>query len=119
MFIKILRVVFISSILFACQQSSTQPFKKPSTQQPALQEISFTATVKYINLEGGFFGLLTTEGQHWLPVNLKSEFKKNGTVVKIRGHEMKNMMSIQQWGKPFSITHIQLIKMNDKGTLTH
>jgi len=88
---------------------------KFSTEQPRVKEISFTATVKYMQMEGGFYGFLTEDGQRWLPMNLKGKFKKNGAVVRVLGHELKNIMTIQQWGKPFSITEIKLIKLAEKG----
>lgn len=124
MFRSIISIVFISCALISCQQKSEQTMNKislkhsmnkVSSEQAGIKEISFTATVIYMNLEGGFYGLLTKEGQHWLPMNLKNEFKKNGAVVKVKGHEIKGMMTIQQWGKPFSITDIQLINMTEKG----
>jgi hypothetical protein len=115
MFRSIISLVFITGALIACQQQSEQPMNKLSSEQTGVKEISFTATVKHMKMEGGFYGLLTEEGQQWLPMNLKKEFKKHGAVVKVKGHEIKDMMTIQQWGKPFSITDIQLIKMTEKG----
>ncbi len=115
MFRSIISLVFITGALMACQQKSEQTMKKLSSEQAIVKEMSFTATVKYMKMEGGFYGLLTKEGQRWLPMNLKNEFKKNGAVVKVVGHELKDIMTIQQWGKPFSITDIKLIKMTEKG----
>jgi len=115
MFRSIISVVLITGALMACQQKSGQSMNKLSSEPAGVKEVSFTATVKYMNIEGGFYGLLTKEGQRWLPMNLKNEFKKNGAVVKVVGHELKDIMTIQQWGKPFSITDIKLIKMTEKG----
>ena len=129
MFKKIVSVVLTSSLLFACQQEpnnsikitatktevtrasevSEMPKKVLSTKEE-MKQLSFTATVQYMNLEGGFFGLVTKEGKHWLPTNLKKEFQKHGAVIKVKGNPIKGMMTIQQWGTPFSITHIELIK---------
>ncbi len=115
MFRNIISVVFITGALISCQQKSEQPMNKLSSEQAEVKEVSFTATVKYMKIEGGFYGLLTKEGQRWLPMNLKNEFRKHGALVKVKGHEIKDMMTIQQWGKPFSITDIRLIKMTGKG----
>lgn len=119
MFRTIVSVVFITSVLISCQLKSEQSKNKISSEQSGVKEVSFTATVKYIKVEGGFYGLLTKEGQRWLPMNLKNEFKKHGAVVKIKGHGIKDMMTIQQWGKPFSITDIQLIKVAEKGMVNN
>jgi hypothetical protein len=89
---------------------------KPSLTKVDLKQLSFTATVKYMNLEGGFFGLVSKEGKHWLPMNLNKEFQQDGAVIKVRGNALMGMMTIQQWGTPFSITHIELISAGRKGT---
>jgi hypothetical protein len=115
MFKSIISVVLITVVLFSCQQKPEQAMNQFSSEQRGIKEVSFTAILKYMKLEGGFYGLVTKEGQHWLPMNLPNEFKKHGAMVKVKGHEIKGMMTIQQWGKPFSITDIQLIKMTEKG----
>jgi hypothetical protein len=124
MFKNICSVLLIAGALFSCQQKpepamnkspSELTMKKLASDQPGIKEVSFTASVNYMKLEGGFYGLVTKEGQHWLPMNLPNEFKKHGAMVKVKGHEIKDIMTIQQWGKPFSITDIQLIKMTEKG----
>ncbi|MDO6445206.1 hypothetical protein Q4493_05395 [Colwellia sp. 1_MG-2023] len=68
------------------------------------------AKIKYVNVEGGFYGLITHSGDKLLPLNLDKAFKQDGAVVNIQGEKMENMMTIQQWGKPFKITNIKLIK---------
>lgn len=36
--------------------------------------ISETGTVKYIDLEGGFFGIIGDSGKNYDPINLSEEF---------------------------------------------
>jgi len=137
---KIACMFLVSSLLISCQQEQNRstkiaekntteigsvqaksptekglkmPTKKLSNQVDAKQ-LSFTATVTFMNLEGGFFGLVSNEGKHWLPLNLNKEFKQHGAVIKVKGSPVKGMMTIQQWGTPFSITHIELIKAGKK-----
>ncbi|MBA6263632.1 MAG: hypothetical protein V7780_13305 [Colwellia sp.] len=134
MFKKMTCVVLSVGILMSCQQESTNPIDKsaqlnvvaksevskvsvkPSSSKVDQKQLSFTATVKYMNLEGGFFGLVSKEGKHWLPMNLKKEFQQDGAVIKVRGNALTGMMTIQQWGTPFSITHIELVSAGRKGT---
>ena len=141
MFRKIAYIVLLGSTLMSCQQSSTSSVEKPTDEvekapvkveevsksevakmsiKPSvgkvdLKQLSFTATVKYMNLEGGFFGLVSKEGKHWLPMNLKKEFQQNGAIIKVTGSALNDVMTIQQWGTPFSITHIELIKAGQPG----
>jgi len=141
MFRKIAYIVLLGSTLMSCQQSSTSSVEKPTDEvekapvkveevsksevakmsiKPSLGKVdlkqsSFTATVKYMNLEGGFFGLVSKEGKHWLPMNLKKEFQQHGAIIKVTGSALNDVMTIQQWGTPFSITHIELIKAGQPG----
>ncbi|TWX49172.1 hypothetical protein [Colwellia hornerae] len=133
MFKKIVSVAFTCSFLFSCQQAaedvtkrdaakveeitasevSIMP-KKNSSAKAESEQISFTATIKYMNLEGGFFGLVSKEGKHWLPLNLEKEFQKDGAVIKVTGKAVMGLITIQQWGTPFSITDIELITAASK-----
>jgi hypothetical protein len=69
--------------------------------------------VQFLNLEGGFYGIITDSGNKILPMNLAKEFAQNGAVVRIKG-KVKNVMTIQQWGTPFTITEIELITPGNK-----
>ena len=88
---------------------------KASLTKVDMGPLSFIATVRYMNLEGGFFGVISKDGKRWLPLNLKKEFQQDGAVIKVTGSAVNGMMTIQQWGTPFSITHIELIKAGSKG----
>lgn len=70
--------------------------------------------VQFLNLEGGFYGIITDSGKKILPMNMKKEFAQNGAIVRIKG-KVKNVMTIQQWGTPFTITEIELITPGTKG----
>ncbi len=68
------------------------------------------ATVRFINLEGGFFGLICTDHTRLLPLNLDSTCALDGAKIKIQGHKCPETLTIQQWGTPFTITQIELIE---------
>jgi len=72
------------------------------------------ATVKYMQLEGGFYGLITENGQKLLPMGLPKAFQQDGAVVNVLGKVKKDVMTFQQWGTPFEITEIKLIKAGKK-----
>jgi hypothetical protein len=69
--------------------------------------------VQFLNLEGGFYGIITDSGKKILPMNMAKEFAQNGAVVRIKG-KVKDVMTIQQWGTPFTITEIELITPGSK-----
>ena len=82
-------------------------------QKMDVKMVTIQGTIIYLNFEGGFYGIVTKNGQKLLPMNLTKEFKKVGAVVKVKGELMSRMMTIQQWGTPFKISHIEIIKAAD------
>jgi len=122
-------MILLSFSSLACSHNSEAPLEKSvkatamakgqhmndgkiTTAQsiPEEQQISLQAKVQFFALEGGFYGLITKQGKHYLPLNLAKEFQQNGAIVNVRGIVKPRMMTIQQWGTPFTITGIKLIK---------
>jgi hypothetical protein len=71
--------------------------------------IHITGTVHYLDLEGGFFGIVTVDGKKYDPANLHSEFKdcaKDGVPVEVQAVLLRNMVSIHQWGQLIAIEEI-------------
>lgn len=67
-------------------------------------------TVRFMNLEGGFYGIMTKDGRRLLPMNLKKEFRQDGAIIKFTGDIVKGVMTIQQWGTPFKLEQVELVK---------
>ncbi|WP_246129133.1 hypothetical protein [Colwellia demingiae] len=80
------------------------------TKEQAWQQV----TVNFYDFEGGFYGLTSKTGDKLLPMNLAKQYKLAGTVLKVKGEIIKDMMTTQQWGQPFRITSIELIKLGQK-----
>jgi hypothetical protein len=73
----------------------------------AQDEISFVGEVRWIPLEGGFFGLVAEDGRRFFPLNLPQEFKKEGLKIKVKGNIKKGIATVQMWGAPFEIHEIE------------
>ncbi len=102
------------SWLFGCHSTETtqeQLSAKPDRAQKP-QQISdyMMATVKYIPLEGGFYGLMTEDNQKLLASNLDKKYFSEGTVLRFRIQPVEGIMTIQQWGKSVKISDVTLIK---------
>ena len=74
--------------------------------------ISANGTIEYIPLEGGFYGIVTDEGEKYLPLNLPGEFKKDGLRIWFKA-KPKKIVTSQIWGKPIEILEIKLIEVQD------
>lgn len=73
------------------------------------ESLEDTGTIKYVNLEGGFYGIVADDGEEFYPVNLKNEFKQDGLKVKFVYSVNKNTAGIHQWGKIIEILTIRKI----------
>ncbi len=66
-----------------------------------------TGTVRYIALEGGFYGLIADSGEKYDPINLPKEYKKDGLRVKFQVREKKGMLGFRMWGKIAEVVKIE------------
>lgn len=74
-------------------------------------------TVRYINLEGGFWGIETDDGQQILPQGLNKEYQQDGLRISFKAKEITDMMTIQQWGVFSQLSDITIIgKVDSKST---
>ena len=64
--------------------------------------MKITGVVKYLELEGGFFGIESTEG-NYLPINLPEQLKYKDTEV-VCSIEILDIMTMYSWGTPCKIT---------------
>jgi hypothetical protein len=74
----------------------------------AQDEISFVGEVRWISVEGGFFGLVAEDGKKYFPLNLPQEFKKERLKIKVKGNIRKGIATVQMWGAPFEIREIEV-----------
>ena len=123
MFLKLQIFAFV--LIFAisgCMQSEpgTQDIQVVSSEEvkPALEDsmkniskYPYRGTIRFMNLEGGFYGIVTDKGKKLLPQGLEKKYFVDGTVINFSGKYEKGMMTIQQWGTPFRIDEVQLISL--------
>lgn len=72
--------------------------------------ISETGTVKYIDLEGGFFGIIGDSGKNYDPINLSEEFQKNNLRVGFDAKIREDMVSTHMWGTLIEIVRIEKLE---------
>ena len=104
------RIMFFS-VLFATiglTWSGCSP--KTQVKEQAFDGMIITGTVKYVELEGGFYGIISDDGNKYDPVNLAPEYRKNGLRIKAGVSVQKNMTSIHMWGTLIRINQIKIIE---------
>lgn len=77
----------------------------PSTHAEE-KPLTFQGEVVFVEIEGGFYGIVDQNGQKYLPSNLPDVLKQKG--LKVRGTaELKSgKMGFKQWGKMIDIIEI-------------
>ena len=70
-------------------------------QEPKM--ITIRGTVRYKNLEGGFWGLDADDGKKYMPSGLNKELLVDGMVIEATGMIVEDVMTFQQYGKILKI----------------
>ena len=72
--------------------------------------VSGTGTIKYISIEGGFYGLITDDGKKYDPNNLSQAFQKDNLKVKFKARVRDDLVSFHMWGTLVDIIEIEKIE---------
>ena len=95
--------------LAACAPSQAEP-GNPEKQSGSTQELrEVMATVRYIPLEGGFFGLVANDGSQYDPTNLGQEFQQDGLAVRTTLRPLRGVVSFRMWG-----TIVEIVSMEKR-----
>ena len=68
--------------------------------------IQGTGTVRCVDSEGGIFGIITSEGYHYLPSNLPKKYAKDGLNVQFKAYKMPINPAYRMWGSPIRFISI-------------
>ena len=68
---------------------------------------SVIGTVTYLDLEGGFYGIIGEDGKKYLPLNLDEGFAEDDLKVRFTYERREGVMSIAMWGQAVNITSIE------------
>lgn len=74
------------------------------------EETSGTGTIRYIDLEGGFYGIAGDDGKNYLPMNLAQEFKADGLRVTFRLRIRVDVATIYMWGTPVEVISLKRVE---------
>jgi hypothetical protein len=69
-----------------------------------------TGTVRYVVLEGGFYGIRGDNGEHYDPINLPGQYRVNGLRVWFRFRPRTDVVGIRMWGKFIELTEIGMLR---------
>ncbi len=93
-------------MLILCFAGCKTSEQAPEEEAMAQMEDGITATVKYIELEGGFYGIETDDGDSYLPLNLSEEYEEDGLRIVFKMKSRPDVMTTRMWGKTIEILEI-------------
>jgi hypothetical protein len=70
------------------------------------ERLRIVGTVRHVDLEGGFFGIVAEDHKQYEPVNLPDEFKEDGLPVEIKAVILRDVVGFRQWGQHIAIEEI-------------
>lgn len=101
------KILFLLTIIIILGLVSFLGYKKFIK---ANEKVNLIGEVRFINLEGGFYGIIGSDGKNYYPVNLSNEFKIDGIKVKFEGRIRKDLITTTVWGETLEIIKINKIK---------
>ena len=84
-----------------------QPQAEAPAQAAVDRSITIVGTIQSVELEGGFFGIVTEEGTKYFPQYLAPDFKVDGLPVRVDAMPEEQAIGIQMWGVPIRIISIR------------
>ena len=78
---------------------------EPEISKP--ETITILGFIKYVELEGGFFGIMTEDGNKYFPEYLEQDFKQDGLGVRVQAKPQEQILGIQMWGTPIEVIKIE------------
>jgi len=69
--------------------------------------IQGTGTVTYVDLEGGFYGIVADDGKRYDPLNLEPGHRVNGKRVRFEGRLQRDRMTTRQWGQVLELSRVE------------
>lgn len=67
--------------------------------------VEFTGKVIYVPVEGGFYGIISSNGRKLNPMNLDESLKKEGIAVEGVYRVREDVVGIRQWGTTVELIH--------------
>ena len=80
---------------------------KTTNQNPEEGVIESTGTVEYIDLEGGFYGIVSEDGRRFDPTDLAEEFRQDGLRIRFRVRPREGLVGTHMWGTLVEVLEIK------------
>ena len=86
-----------------------RPTEASSASEPSLdagRQMTVVGTLTWIDLEGGFWAVVTPDGRRLRPIGLEEHLKglREGRKLRFEGRAEPRSLGVQMWGEAFRVT---------------
>jgi len=99
-----LRAILMIGVAFVLIEAFALPVQ--FTADDGQAEIQENGTVTCLGFEGGFYGIVGDDGNHYDPINMPQEFKVDGLRVRFTAN-FTDYVSIHMWGYIVKLVSIE------------
>lgn len=101
---RMARVLLLAAALTAV---GCAPGNESSREQSEESVIEAAGTVRYVDLEGGFYGIVADDSTRYDPSGLPEEFQEDGLRVRFRAEPQEDVMTTRMWGRVIHLLDIE------------
>lgn len=114
----VLLIVTFSIVLAGCASADGTPvpatpekltMNETPTKANVEDRITATGTIRFLNISGGFWGIVGDDGKNYDPMGLAPSFQKEGLRVRFEAKPETDMMSSRMWGTIVTLIHIEAL----------
>ncbi len=74
-----------------------------------MEKVNIEGNIHYHDIEGGFWGILSDDGNKYMPVNMPNQLKTVGARIRVRARILQDFVSSHMWGDPIEIISFETI----------
>ena len=109
---RLVWIVLIAVGLMGCAGSDTSEPEPSNEADPEPQNvISGVGTIRHIELEGGFYGIVADDSTRYNPTELSEAFRTDGMRVRFRLQIRDDVMTTQMWGRPVRVLEMERLSI--------
>jgi hypothetical protein len=106
--LRFLSLLLVGVLLMGCRSM------QDANEAPDPENIiSDTGTVHYVDLEGGFYGIVADDSTRYLPDSLDAALQQDGLRVRFRAHIREDAVTMQMWGQPIDLLDIARLQIDN------
>lgn len=107
-----MRLLLVLAVTGALVGAGCRGMQEVENDPPPRPEdvIEDLGTVRHVELEGGFYGIVADDGTRYLPDSLDEAYREDGLRVRFRAEEREGAMTTQMWGTPVTILEIMRLE---------